>query len=187
MTYEFDEHIHVEPVADGEYEADLAAGWVVGGGVNGGYLLAVIGNAFRAPCRRSRTRSRSAPTTSPPRAPARRRSPPGSCAKAAASPPSPRTWARTVSPGSPRWRRTATSASPTTWHDRRRAGAAAAGRVRPEHPGAAGGPQAGAAAGPVRHALRPRLLGWAVGEPSGNGMIQGWFRLVDGRDDRSRC
>ena len=47
MTFEFDEQIQVEPVAEGEYKADLAAGWVVGGGVNGGYLLAVIGNAVR--------------------------------------------------------------------------------------------------------------------------------------------
>jgi len=29
------------------YAADLAAGWMVGGAVNGGYLLAVIGNALR--------------------------------------------------------------------------------------------------------------------------------------------
>ena len=32
----------------GEYSANLDAGWVVGGGVNGGYALAVIGNAIRA-------------------------------------------------------------------------------------------------------------------------------------------
>ncbi len=32
----------------GEYAANLDAGWVVGGGVNGGYALAVIGNAIRA-------------------------------------------------------------------------------------------------------------------------------------------
>lgn len=47
MTYEFDHGIAVSPVADGCYSADLDGGWVVGGGVNGGYLLAVIGNAVR--------------------------------------------------------------------------------------------------------------------------------------------
>jgi hypothetical protein len=47
MTYEFDRGIAVSPVADGRYSADLDGGWVVGGGVNGGYLLAVIGNAVR--------------------------------------------------------------------------------------------------------------------------------------------
>src|SRR6188768_1305595 len=48
VTFEFDEHIHAERIADGDYRADLAPGWVVGGGVNGGYLLAVIGNAVRS-------------------------------------------------------------------------------------------------------------------------------------------
>ncbi len=28
----------------------------------------------------------------------------------------------------------------------------------------------------------PACVGWAVGEPSGNGMIQTWFRLADGRE-----
>ena len=40
--------IAVEAVGPGEYAAELDAGWVVGGGLNGGYLLAVIGTAIRA-------------------------------------------------------------------------------------------------------------------------------------------
>ncbi|MFT4084390.1 MAG: thioesterase family protein [Nocardioides sp.] len=32
----------------GAYDAELPAGWVVGGGVNGGFLLAVVGSAVRA-------------------------------------------------------------------------------------------------------------------------------------------
>ena len=47
MTFEFDRGIAVTAAADGHYAADLDGGWVVGGGVNGGYLLAVIGNAVR--------------------------------------------------------------------------------------------------------------------------------------------
>jgi hypothetical protein len=47
MTFEFDRGIAVTALADGDFAADLDAGWVVGGGVNGGYLLAVIGNAVR--------------------------------------------------------------------------------------------------------------------------------------------
>jgi hypothetical protein len=47
MTFEFDRGIAVSPLADGVFAADLDAGWVVGGGVNGGYLLAVMGNAIR--------------------------------------------------------------------------------------------------------------------------------------------
>ena len=47
MTYEFDRGIAVTPLADGVHAAELDGGWVVGGGVNGGYLLAVLGNAVR--------------------------------------------------------------------------------------------------------------------------------------------
>lgn len=47
MTFEFDRGIAVAALSDGDYAADLDAGWVVGGGVNGAYLLAVIGNAVR--------------------------------------------------------------------------------------------------------------------------------------------
>jgi acyl-CoA thioesterase len=46
MGYEFDAHIAVAEESVGRYRADLAEGWVVGGGVNGGYQLAVIGNAI---------------------------------------------------------------------------------------------------------------------------------------------
>ncbi len=46
MAYEFDAHIAVAEERPGRYLADLAAGWVVGGGVNGGYQLAVMGNAI---------------------------------------------------------------------------------------------------------------------------------------------
>ncbi len=46
MTIEWDEHIAVTPRGGGAYDAELTDGWVVGGGVNGGYLLATIGNAI---------------------------------------------------------------------------------------------------------------------------------------------
>ena len=48
MGYEFDGQIEVQRAEDGTFAADLSAGWLVGGGLNGGYLLAVIGNALRA-------------------------------------------------------------------------------------------------------------------------------------------
>jgi hypothetical protein len=47
MTFEYDEHIALQQTGPGEFLADIQQGWVVGGGVNGGYLLAVIGNAIR--------------------------------------------------------------------------------------------------------------------------------------------
>ena len=48
MDYELDRGIAVHRQAAGEYAAQLDGGWVVGGGVNGGYLLALVGNAIRA-------------------------------------------------------------------------------------------------------------------------------------------
>lgn len=46
-TTEFDRDITVQVAGEAVYTADLSAGWVVGGGLNGGYLLAVIANAVR--------------------------------------------------------------------------------------------------------------------------------------------
>ena len=48
MDFEFDRGVAVDATGPGEYAARLDPGWVVGGGLNGGYLLAVIGNAIRA-------------------------------------------------------------------------------------------------------------------------------------------
>src|ERR1700712_1764970 len=48
MESELDRGIAVQATGPGEYAAHLDGGWVVGGGVNGGYVLAVAGNAIRA-------------------------------------------------------------------------------------------------------------------------------------------
>lgn len=48
MAFEFDRDTAISPRGEGRYAADLASGWVVGGGVNGGYLLGIIGNAVAA-------------------------------------------------------------------------------------------------------------------------------------------
>jgi acyl-CoA thioesterase len=48
MGHEFDMQIQVEASGEGRYDADLSDGWVVGGAVNGGYLLSVVGNAISA-------------------------------------------------------------------------------------------------------------------------------------------
>jgi acyl-CoA thioesterase len=48
MPSVFDRTTAVTPEGDRRYAAELDAGWVVGGGVNGGYMLAVAGNALRA-------------------------------------------------------------------------------------------------------------------------------------------
>jgi acyl-CoA thioesterase len=45
---ELDRDIAVHPTGPTTYSANLDGGWVVGGGVNGGYLLAVAASALRA-------------------------------------------------------------------------------------------------------------------------------------------
>jgi hypothetical protein len=47
VTFEFDRDTAVTPREQDVFTAELGAGWSVGGGINGGYLLAVIGNAVR--------------------------------------------------------------------------------------------------------------------------------------------
>lgn len=47
MGYELDAGVELSDIGDGAFGADLGAGWKVGGGLNGGYLLAVLGNAVR--------------------------------------------------------------------------------------------------------------------------------------------
>ena len=44
---EFDRDTSVSP-GDGGFTADLGEGWMVGNGINGGYLLATIGRALGA-------------------------------------------------------------------------------------------------------------------------------------------
>jgi acyl-coenzyme A thioesterase PaaI-like protein len=48
---EFDSDIALRETAEHTYAADLRPGWVVGGGLNGGYLLALLGHAVRRSAR----------------------------------------------------------------------------------------------------------------------------------------
>ena len=45
---EYDTHTAVAPAGENTWRAHLEDGWRVGGGVNGGYVLGVLGNALRA-------------------------------------------------------------------------------------------------------------------------------------------
>lgn len=45
---QYDDDIAVIALGSGSYSAELPEGWTVGGGINGGYQLSVIGNAIRA-------------------------------------------------------------------------------------------------------------------------------------------
>ncbi|RYB95058.1 thioesterase family protein [Nocardioides oleivorans] len=48
VTSEWDTHTAISPAGDGVFDAVLDPGWVVGGGVNGGYVLGVVGRAIAA-------------------------------------------------------------------------------------------------------------------------------------------
>lgn len=47
MATEFDQAITTTPTGEGQYAAELGQGWHIGGGINGGITLATIGNAVR--------------------------------------------------------------------------------------------------------------------------------------------
>lgn len=46
MTYELDRHLSLTDLGEGRYAGDLDTGWSVGGGINGGFQLALAGQAI---------------------------------------------------------------------------------------------------------------------------------------------
>jgi acyl-CoA thioesterase len=182
--HEFDKHIAVRPTGDGSYAADLAEGWVVGGGVNGGYLLAVMANALR----------QAVPAKPDPIA--------VSAHYLAASVPGPATVAVDVrrEGGS-----VATASLDLVQHGTVRITALATcgdlARLPEEVRTTAEEPELPPREDCVPNSMAPEevrkmapLLGrfemlfhpehamWAVGQPSGKGVISAWFRLIDGRE-----
>ncbi|WP_066643234.1 thioesterase family protein [Serinicoccus hydrothermalis] len=181
---EYDRHIAVRATGDGGYAADLTDGWAVGGGLNGGYLLAVIGNALRA--------------ANPDR--------PDPIAMSAyylsASVAGPATvQTRTVREG----RSTTTVAADLVQGEEVRITALATygdlSRLTDEVATTADelvlpppeecvpntmAPEELRRFAPLMARFEmlfdPAYAGWAVGEPSGRGALQAWFRLKDGRE-----
>ena len=183
MGHEFDHHIEVTGSA-GEYAAELDPGWVVGGGVNGGYLLAVMGNALRA----------TLPGKPDPLA--------ISAYYLSASVPGPATVSVDVrrEGGS-----VATAAVDLRQSDETRVTALATygdlARLGDDVRTTAEEPSLPPVEQCVPHSMappevlrvapllerfdmrfHPEQVGWAVGQPSGNGVLSAWFRLADGRE-----
>jgi acyl-CoA thioesterase len=189
MDFELDRGIAVQATGPGEYAATLDRGWVVGGGLNGGYLLAVIGNAIRAelaevgqPDPVTVSAYYLTPTTPGPAVVRVRRIRVGG-------------------------RRSTVAASLVQEQDGAEVerisvlavfGSLAdlPGEVQrelppPELPPVEECVEARFAPEEVRRIapllerfgtrLDPAYVGWSVGEPSGSGIIQGWFRLADDR------
>jgi acyl-CoA thioesterase len=184
MGHEFDQHIDVSPAGGGRYAADLSAGWLVGGGVNGGYLLAVIGNALRAelPAKPDPIAvsayylSASAPGPATVSIDVRRDG--GSVATAAAD----------LRQGDDtRITALATYGDLGALGDDVRTTAEEPDLPPPDRcvPTSMAPPEVRAVAPLMdRFDMRfhPEHVGWAVGEPSGKGVLSAWFRLVDGRE-----
>ncbi|HET7351361.1 MAG TPA: thioesterase family protein [Marmoricola sp.] len=188
MDYEFDRAVAVTPTGEGEYAAELDPGWIVGGGLNGGYLLAVIGTAIRAEVGASGQVD------------------PVSVSSYYLSPsvPGPAlVRVRTIRVGG---RRTTVAASLVQQQDgqevERITALAVYGTLEPDVsvdrqmtppdlPPIEACVDSRMAPEEVRRVapllerfgtrLDPAHVGWAVGKPSGEGVIQGWFRLVDDR------
>jgi acyl-coenzyme A thioesterase PaaI-like protein len=197
MTYEFDRDTATVPLGDGRYAVELAPGWVVGGGVNGGYLLAVIGNAIRDSLERtghlepfslsSHFVTPSVPGPATVRCELVRSGGRFSTVRAVLS--------QQVDGASvPRIATHATFGNLDTAHDERSDVAAAAlglALAAPVLPPvedcveSRDAPPDFKKIAPLldRFGTRfdPAYAGWAVGEPSRSGVIQGWFRLADDR------
>ncbi|MGD9961027.1 thioesterase family protein [Nocardioides sp.] len=183
MDFEFDRTTSVTSI-DGGFELDLDPGWVVGGGVNGGYLLAVLGRAVR----------RTLPGKPDPFS--------VSAHYLSASVPGPaRVQTHVVRDGG----RTGTARAELSQAGEARITALATfgdlaalpDEVRttalpPDLPPLEDCVQTAMAPAETRRTapvldrfdlrLDPSSIGWALGAPSGRGVIQGWTRLADGRE-----
>ena len=183
---EFDRDLALDPLPDepGRYAADLRPGWVVGGGLNGGYLLAVLGHAVR--------RSGAHPDPFAISAHYLSASTPGPATVTTR----PLREGRSVSTyavdleqdGRPRLTALATFGDLDALPGDVETTAVAPDLPPREECWAMAQPPGGQAP-PVpplleRFDLRldPRTAGWAVGRPGGRGLIQGWFRLHDDRE-----
>ncbi|MEP6814569.1 MAG: thioesterase family protein, partial [Marmoricola sp.] len=195
MDAEFDRGIAVRRTGRGEYAADLDAGWVVGGGVNGGYALAVLGNAVTQlttevghpdpfiVTAHYLTASRPGPATVHTRLVRNG----GSLSTVAASLSQEQDGAEVE-----RISVLASYGDLTRLSDEVRTMA-----EEPELPprdqcvSNSQAPPEFKQAAPLLDRFEmlfdPACAGWAVGEPSGRGMLQGWFRLNDERDLDARA
>ncbi|MER5355767.1 thioesterase family protein [Kitasatospora sp. NPDC002551] len=189
---EFDQGIALTPHPDepGRYDGELGAGWQIGGGVNGGLLLAVAGHALSlAHAAHPEGAGHADPVSI-------------SGYYLSAATPGPVT-ARTEVIRAGRSLSTGTAALSQDGVERLRVVAthgdlaAQDGEVRtsavpPQLPppdqciGVEHAPRELIAQAALLERfdmrLDPATIGWALGQPSGTGRIQGWFRLADGRD-----
>ena len=183
MSTEWDRQTAVTDLGDGVYGADLADGWRVGGGVNGGYLLATIGRALSEVTEKRDPLSVSAyyvGASVPGPAEIRTRviRDGGSVATMAADLWQGEEHRISVLASYGDLDRVAddvrTTAPPLQLPPREKC-------LSNEH-----APEHVRAIAPLMDRFEmlfdPACIGWAVGEPSGQGELRAWFRLADERD-----
>jgi acyl-CoA thioesterase len=181
---EFDRDIALVETGERKYAADLRPGWVVGSGVNGGYLLAVLGHAVRRSARHPDPLTISAyylsATRPGPASVATRLLREGASVSTAA--------ADLAQDGEPRITVLATYGDLDGLPDD-----VATTAQEPDLPprekcwGLDLAPPGFRETAPPllgRFELRidPATAGWATGRPGGRGVIQAWFRLNDDRE-----
>jgi acyl-CoA thioesterase len=180
---EFDRDIALTEIDEHKYAADLRPGWVVGGAVNGGYLLATLGHAVRRSAAHPDPLTVSAYYLS-----ASHPGPATITARPVREGRSVSTWAvELAQEGEARITALATYGDLGLLPDD--VGTTATEPDLPPLEDCWGMEQAPAEyrafAPPLlsRFDLRldPRTAGWATGRPSGRPLIQGWFRLHDER------
>jgi acyl-CoA thioesterase len=184
VTYEFDRDTALSPLGDGRYDVDLSRGWLVGGGVNGGYLLGLVGKAI----------AETVPAKPHPLA--------VSAYYLSASTPGPaqvsthvlREGGSVATVAAELGQEGATRITALATYGDLRAMPSDVATTAPEPtlppidecvPGSMA-PEEVRRMAPLmeRFDLRfdPACVGWAMGAPSGKGHIQAWFRLADGHD-----
>jgi acyl-CoA thioesterase len=183
-TSEWDTHTSLTATGDGLFGAELDPGWMVGGGVNGGYLLGLIGKAIAetAPAKPHPLAVSayylSASTPGPAQISTRVLREGGSVATVAAE----------------LGQEGAARISVLATYGDLRAMPSDVATTAPEPtlppidecvPGTMA-PEEVRRIAPLmeRFDLRfdPACVGWAMGAPSGNGHIQAWFRMADGHE-----
>lgn len=187
--FAFDRAIALTEQEPGVYLADIDAGWVVGGGVNGGYALAIIGNAIRSFLDASGHRDPY--TVSAYYLSATRPGPATVTVELRRAGRGTSTVAATLSQEQDGERVDRITALATFGDLERIDGDVRTTATPPELPPVeecvltSDAPEDFKKFVPMldRFAMYadPACMGWAEGKPSGNGMIQAWFKLVDDR------
>jgi acyl-coenzyme A thioesterase PaaI-like protein len=183
-VHDFDRDIAVTADGEGRHAAHLDAGWSVGGGLNGGFLLAVIGSALRA----------TVPETPDPVAVSAHYLGAGTPGEAEVRTRVVRRGRSLATVGAELWQADQPRITAlATMGDLTGLPGDASPVVEPpalpppeECLGREHTPPEARALAPLteRFDLRldPDCVGWAVGSPSGRGLIQGWFRFEGGRE-----